>query len=53
MTLRKRLDSLKAQYARLKRQHRRRNDIAREMSFIMVKLIKRELAQERRANAGN
>ena len=55
MTLVQRLEALKAQYAKAKRQHQARNDLAREMSHIMVKLIRRELAQERRevSNAGN
>ena len=47
-TLTQRLAALKIEYARMKRQHRRRNDLVREMSYIMVKLIKRELRQEAR-----
>ena len=46
-TLMQRLAALKIEYAKLKKQHRKRNDLANEMSFIMVKLIKRELSQER------
>jgi len=53
MTLTQRLHALKEQYAKLKRHHRKRDDVAKEMSHIMVKLIKREVAQDRRANAGN
>ena len=55
MTLTQRLEALKVRYAKAKRQHQARNDLAREMSHIMVKLIRRELAQERReaSNAGN
>lgn len=48
MTLTQRLFSLRERYARMKRLHRERNPIAREMSHIMVKLLKRENAQDRR-----
>ena len=47
-TLVQRLDALKIAYAKSKKQHRPRAYLAREMSFIMVKLIKRELRQEAR-----
>ena len=49
MTLTQRLNALKAEYAKHKKQHRERDYIAREMSHIMVKLIRRELAQDRRS----
>jgi len=53
MTLVQRLNSLKVRYARLKRQHREREPIHREMVFLMCKILRRETAQERRENAGN
>ena len=48
MTLTKRLEALKIEYSRAKKQHRPRNCLAREMSHVMVKLIKREINQEKR-----
>ena len=48
MTLTQRLEALKIEYAKSKKQHRPRDYLAREMSHIMVKLIKREINQEKR-----
>ena len=48
MTLTQRLAALKIEYAKSKKQHRPRNYLVREMSHIMVKLIKREIRQEAR-----
>ena len=47
-TLVQRLDALKEEYAKAKTQHKPRDYLAREMSHIMVKLIKREIRQEAR-----
>ena len=46
MTLIQRLQALKVEYAKSKKQHRPRDYLAREMSHIMVKLIKREIRQD-------
>lgn len=53
MTLTRRLLLLRERYARLKRLHREREPIAREMSMIVVKLLKRENAQDRRLHNAN
>ena len=47
MTLVQRLETLKARYARLKRQHREREPIAREMVIVMCKILKREMRHAR------
>ena len=52
MTLTQRLFALRDDYARMKSLHRELEPIAREMSEVMVKILKRENAQDRRvANA--
>jgi hypothetical protein len=55
MILTQRLFALREQYAAAKRQHREREPLAKEMAYIVVKLLKRENAQDRRLarNAGN
>lgn len=48
LTLAQRLFALKGEYDRSKRQHREREPLAREMSHIMVQILKRENARDRR-----
>ena len=47
MTLIHRLEALKARYAKLKKQHRKRNNIHREMVMILCKILKREMRHAR------
>ena len=47
-TLKQRLDALKIRYAKAKRNHKEHDSIAHEMAFIMVKILKREIAQDKR-----
>lgn len=47
-TLVQRLDALKTEYAKSKKDHQPSNYLAREMSYLMVKLIRRELRMEKR-----
>jgi hypothetical protein len=47
-TLKQRLDARIKEYDKAKKQHRKRNHLFKEMSYLLVKLLKREIAQDKR-----
>ena len=49
MTIIERLNLLKARYQKAKRNHWERKSIEREMGLIVVRQLKREIRQDRKA----